>query len=150
MSLKEQIDSDIKQAMLNKQKDELRALRAIKSLILLAETEKGKQGGLMVDVEMGILMKAAKQRKDSIQIYEDQGRQDLAQKEKDELTIIERYLPKQMSDEEIESELNSIIESIGAQGMKDMGKVMGLASKKLAGKAEGKKIAELTKKLLAN
>ena len=82
MSLKEQIDSDIKQAMLNKQKDELRALRAIKSLILLAETEKGKQGELMQDVEMGILMKAAKQRKDSIQIYEDQDRQDLVQKEK--------------------------------------------------------------------
>ena len=150
MSLKEQIDSDIKQAMLNKQKDELRALRAIKSLILLAETEKGKQGELMEDVEMGLLMKAAKQRKDSIQIYEDQGRQDLAQKEKDELTIIERYLPKQMSEEEIENELNGIIASIGAQGMKDMGKVMGLATKKLAGKAEGKKIAELTKKLLAN
>jgi len=150
MSLKEQIDSDIKQAMLNKQKDELRALRAIKSLILLAETEKGKQGELMEDVEMGILMKAAKQRKDSIQIYEDQERQDLAQKEKDELTIIERYLPKQMSEEEIENELNSIIASTGAQGMKDMGKVMGIATKKLAGKAEGKKIAELTKKLLAN
>ena len=150
MSLKEQIDSDIKQAMLNKQKDELRALRAIKSLILLAETEKGKQGELMEDVEMGILMKAAKQRKDSIQIYEDQGRQDLSQKEKDELTIIERYLPKQMSEEEIENELNGIITNLGAQGMKDMGKVMGLATKKLAGKAEGKKIAELTKKLLAN
>lgn len=150
MSLKEQIDSDIKQAMLNKQKDELRALRAIKSLILLAETEKGKQGELMEDVEMGILMKAAKQRKDSIQIYEDQGRQDLSQKEKDELTIIERYLPKQMSEEEIENELEGIITSVGAQGMKDMGKVMGLATKKLAGKAEGKKIAELTKKLLAN
>jgi uncharacterized protein YqeY len=150
MSLKEQIDSDIKQAMLNKQKDELRALRAIKSLILLAETEKGKQGELMEDVEMGILMKAAKQRKDSIQIYEDQERQDLALKEKDELTIIERYLPKQMSEEEIENELNSIIASTGAHGMKDMGKVMGMATKKLAGKAEGKKIAELTKKLLAN
>ena len=122
----------------------------IDDFILLAETEKGKQGELMEDVEMGILMKAAKQRKDSIQIYEDQGRQDLSQKEKDELTIIERYLPKQMSEEEIENELNSIITSVGAQGMKDMGKVMGLATKKLAGKAEGKKIAELTKKLLAN
>ncbi len=150
MSLKEQIDADIKQAMLNKRKDELRALRAIKSLILLAETEKGMQDQLNKDVEMGILMKAAKQRRDSLQIYEDQGRQDLAQKEKEELTIIERYLPKQMSEEEIEVELNAIITNIGAQGMKDMGKVMGLASKKLAGKAEGRKIAELTKKLLAN
>ena len=150
MSLKAQIDKDIKQAMLNKQKDELRALRAIKSLILLAETEKGKQEGLMEDVEMGILMKAAKQRKDSLQIYEDQGRADLAQKEKEELIIIERYLPKQMSEKEIEDELNNIITSTGAQGMKDMGKVMGMATKKLAGKAEGRKIAELTKKLLAN
>jgi len=150
MSLKEQIDADIKQAMLNKRKDELRALRAIKSLILLSETEKGMQDQLDKDVEMGILMKAAKQRRDSLQIYEDQGRQDLAQKEKEELTIIERYLPKQMSEEEIEVELNAIITNIGAQGMKDMGKVMGLASKELAGKAEGRKIAELTKKLLAN
>ena len=150
MGLKEQIDIDIKEAMLNKRKDELRALRAIKSLILLAETEKGKQDQLNKDVEMGILMKAAKQRRDSLQIYEDQGRQDLAQKEKEELAIIERYLPDQMSDEEIEVELKEIITNIGAQGMKDMGKVMGIASKKLAGKADGKKIAEVTKQLLLN
>lgn len=150
MSLKDQIDTDIKQAMLNRQKDELRALRAIKSLILLAETEKGNKEELKGDAEIGILMKAAKQRKDSIRIYEDQGRQDLAQKEKAELTIIELYLPKQMTEDEIEDELKSIIASTGAQGMQDMGKVMGQATKKLAGKAEGKKIAELTKKLLAN
>ena len=148
MNLKEQIDSDIKKAMLNKQKDELRALRAIKSLILLAETEKGKQGQLDEDVEMKLLMKAAKQRKDSLQIFEDQGRDDLAQKEKQELSVIERYLPLQLSDEEIESTLRKIIEQSGAEGMKDMGKVMGIASKQLAGKAEGKKIAEITKKLL--
>ncbi len=150
MSLKDQIDTDIKQAMLNKQKDELRALRAIKSLILLAETEKGIKEELKDDAEIAILMKATKQRKDSIRIYEDQGRQDLAQKEKAELTIIERYLPKQMTEEEIEDELKRIIASTGAQGMQDMGKVMGQATKKLAGKAEGKKIAELTKKLLAS
>lgn len=148
MNLKEQIDSDIKKAMLNKQKDELRALRSIKSLILLAETEKGKQGQLDEDVEMKLLMKAAKQRKDSIQIFEDQGRDDLAQKEKQELSVIERYLPQQLSYEEIESTLQKIIEQSGAEGMKDMGKVMGIASKQLAGKAEGKKIAEITKKLL--
>ena len=148
MRLKEQIDRDIKLAMLNKQKKELRALRAIKSLILLAETEKGKQGGLSEEVEMGLLMKAAKQRKDSLQIYEDQGREDLAQKEKEELEIIERYLPAQMSEEEIEAELKKIIQDVGADGMKDMGKVMGIATKKLSGKAEGKKIAEITKKLL--
>jgi uncharacterized protein YqeY len=149
MNLKEQIDSDIKKAMLNKQKDELRALRSIKSLILLAETEKGKQGQLDEDVEMKLLMKAAKQRKDSIQIFEDQGRDDLAQKEKQELSVIERYLPQQLSDEEIESTLQKIIEQSGTQGMKDMGKVMGMATKQLAGKAEGKKIAEITKKLLS-
>ena len=150
MSLKDQIDTDIKHAMLNKQKDDLRALRAIKSLILLAETEKGNKEELKDDVEMGILMKAAKQRKDSIRIYEEQGRHDLAQKEKAELTIIERYLPKQMTENEIEDELKNIIADTGAQGMKDMGKVMGQATKKLAGKAEGKKIAELTKKLLSS
>ena len=97
---------------------------------------------------MKLLMKAAKQRKDSIQIYEDQGRDDLAQKEKEELLVIEKYLPKQLSDDEIESTLQNIIEQSGAEGMKDMGKVMGLATKQLAGKAEGKKIAEITKKLL--
>lgn len=148
MRLKEQIDRDIKQAMLKKQKEELRALRAIKSMILLAETEKGKQEGLSEEVEMGLLMKAAKQRKDSLQIYEDQGREDLAHKEREELEIIERYLPVQMSEEEIEAELKKIIQEVGADGMKDMGKVMGIASKKLSGKTEGKKIAEITKKLL--
>jgi len=150
MGLKEQIDADIKKAMLNKQKDELRALRAIKSLILLAETEKGKQDQLNEDVEMSLLMKAAKQRKDSLKIYEDQGRDDLAEKEKEELLIIEKYLPKQLSEEDIESAIKEIIGNTGAEGMKDMGKVMGIASKQLAGKAEGRKIAEITKKLLFN
>ena len=150
MSLKEQIDADIKKAMLQQLKDELRALRAIKSLILIAETEKGKTGQLSEETEMNLLMKAAKQRRDSLQIYKDQGREDLAQKEKEELTIIERYLPKQLSDEDIENTLKEIIESTSAQGMKDMGKVMGMATKKLAGKAESKKIAEIAKKLLLN
>jgi len=150
MSLKEQIDADIKKAMLNQLKDELRALRAIKSLILIAETEKGKTAQLSEEIEMNLLMKAAKQRKDSLQIYEDQGREDLATKEKEELIIIERYLPKQLSDEDIENTLKEIIVSTGAHGMKDMGKVMGIATKKLAGKAESKKIAEITKKLLLN
>jgi uncharacterized protein YqeY len=150
MGLKAQIDSDIKKAMLNRQKDELRALRAIKSLILLAETEKGKQVQLTENVEMSLLMKAVKQRRDSLKIYEDQGRDDLAEKEKEELLIIEKYLPKQLSDEDIGSAIKEIIENTGAEGMKDMGKVMGIASKKLAGKAEGRKIAEITKKLLVN
>ena len=149
MNLKEQIDSDIKKAMLSKQKDELRALRAIKSLILIAETEKGKQGPLNKEVEINLLMKAVKQRKDSLKIYEEQGRNDLAQKEKEEIAVIERYLPQQMSDDDIEKTLKEIIESTGAIGMKDMGKVMGTATKKLAGKADGRKIAEITKRLLA-
>jgi uncharacterized protein YqeY len=149
MSLKEIIDSDIKKAMLNKQKDDLRALRAIKSLILIAETEKGKQDQLGKDVEMNLLAKAVKQRKDALQIYEEQGRDDLAQKEREELTVIERYLPKQLSDADIERTLEEIINDTGAIGMKDMGKVMGAAIKKLAGRAESRKIAEITKKLLA-
>lgn len=135
--------------MLNKQKDDLRALRAIKSLILIAETEKGKQNQLSKDVEMNLLTKAVKQRKDALQIYEEQGRDDLARKEREELTVIERYLPKQLSDADIEKTLEEIIKDTGATGMKDMGKVMGAATKKLAGKAEGRKIAEITKKLLA-
>lgn len=149
MGLKEQIDADIKKAMIRKQKDELRALRAIKSLILLAETEKGKSGTLSEEIEMGLLMKAAKQRKDSIGIFEEQGRNDLADKEKEELLIIERYLPEQLGDEEIESTIREVIDSTGAAGMKDMGRVMGVATKKLAGKADNKRIADLTKKLLS-
>jgi uncharacterized protein YqeY len=148
MSLKEQIDADIKKAMLNKNKEELRALRAIKALILLAETEKGKSGDLSENIEMNLLTQAVKQRKDSIQIFADQGRDDLAEIEKEELEVIQRYLPEQLSGEELEGIVKQIISETGAQNMKDMGKVMGIASQKLAGKADGKQIAELTKKLL--
>jgi uncharacterized protein YqeY len=148
MSLKEQIDADIKKAMLNKNKEELRALRAIKAMILLAETEKGKSGDLSENIEMNLLTKAVKQRKDSIQIFADQGRDDLAEIEKEELEVIQRYLPEQLSGEELEGIVKQIISETGAQNMKDMGKVMGIASQKLAGKADGKQIAELTKKLL--
>ncbi len=149
MSLKQQIESDIKKAMLAKEKDELRALRAIKSMILLAETEKGNSGELSADVEMKLLQKAAKQRSDSLDIYQEQGREDLAAVEKAELDIISRYLPKQMSREELEQEVKNIIEQTGAASMKDMGKVMGIASKSLAGKADGKAISEIVKSLLA-
>ncbi len=150
MSLKEQIDGDIKKAMLSKNKDELRALRAIKSLILLAETEKGKEEKLGEAAEMQLLNKAAKQRKDSIRIYEEQGREDLVGKEKTELEIIERYLPQQLSEEELEKEIRSIIKETGAQGMQDMGKVMGMATGKLAGKADNRMIADMAKKLLTD
>ena len=148
MSLKEQIDSDIKKAMLAKNKDELRALRAIKSLILIGETEKNASGDLDRNAEIRLLTKAAKQRKESMQIYQEQGRVDLAVKEKDELEVIERYLPKQMSEEEAESEIRKIIQEVDAKGPSDLGKLMGVATKKLAGRADGKMISEIAKRLL--
>ena len=149
MSLKSTIESEIKQAMLNKDKDRLRALRAIKSQILLAETEKGGSGDLSEDVEMKLLTKAAKQRRDSIEVFEEQGRGDLAATEKSELAVIESFLPKQLSEEEIEVEVKKVIEATGASGPQDMGKVMGSATKKLAGKADGKIISAIAKKLLS-
>jgi hypothetical protein len=149
MSLKKQIESDIKKAMLAKEKDELRALRAIKSLILLAETEKGAGDELTEEAEMKLLTKAAKQRKDSAQIYKEQGREDLAGNELTELEIINRYLPKQLSAEEITPILQGIIDKVGAAGPQDMGKVMGMAMKELGGKADGKMISDTVKSLLA-
>ncbi len=148
MSLKQQIDGDIKKAMLAKNKEELEALRSIKSMILLAETEKGVTSEISSDVENKLLMKAAKQRKESAEIFLQQDRKDLADKEQFQLDIINRYLPKQLSQEEIESEIKKIIEETGAKGPQDMGKVMGVATKKLAGQADGKIISELVKKNL--
>jgi uncharacterized protein len=149
MSLKQQIDADIKKAMLAKNKEELDALRSIKSMILLAETEKGGSGELTSDVENKLLMKAAKQRKESADIFQQQNRSDLAERESFQLNIISRYLPKQLSEDELTAELKSILNEVGAKGPQDVGKVMGIATKKLAGKADGKMIAELVKKLLA-
>ncbi|UXE65756.1 MAG: GatB/YqeY domain-containing protein [Chryseotalea sp. WA131a] len=150
MSLKLQIDGDIKKAMLAKNKEELEALRSIKSMILLAETEKGGSEDIANDVENKILMKAAKQRKESAEIFTKEGRTDLAQKETFQLEIINRYLPKQLSEAEIAAEVKKIIEQVGAKGPQDMGKVMGTATKALAGQADGKVISELVKKLLAS
>lgn len=149
MSLKSKIESDIKQAMLKKDKDRLRALRAIKSLILLAETEKGGGEVLTEETEMKLLTRAAKQRKDSLQIFKEQGREDLAAVEQSELDIIEEYLPKQMTEDEVEAELKQLIAQTGAAGPQDMGKVMGMATKQLAGRADGKTISTLAKKLLS-
>ena len=149
MSLKEQIEADIKKAMLAKNKDDLRALRAIKSMILLALTEKGAGENLSADVEMKILQKAAKQRTESISLYREQKRDDLADIEQAELEVIKRYLPKQLSEEELEMIVGNIIEKVGATSMKDMGKVMGMASKELAGKADGRTISQIVKKLLS-
>ena len=149
MSLKQQIDGDIKKAMLAKNKEELEALRSIKSMILLAETEKGVSAEITADVENKLLMKAAKQRKESADIFSQQGRKDLADREQFQLDIINRYLPKQLSPEEIEGEVKKIIAEVGAKGPQDMGKVMGVATKKLAGQADGKVISELVKKNLS-
>jgi uncharacterized protein len=149
MSLKTQIDGDIKQAMLSKNSERLRALRAIKSLILLAESEKGAKAELDQAAEMAILSKAAKQRKDSLAIFEEQNRPDLAEKEQAELDVINEYLPKQLSEEEVKSEVAKIIAQVGASSPQDMGKVMGAATKALAGKADGKLISTLVKELLS-
>ena len=149
MSLKQQIDADIKKAMLSKNKEELEALRSIKSLILLAETEKGSAEEITSEAENKLLMKAAKQRKESSEIFEQQNRKDLADRELLQLEVINRYLPKQLSEEEIKSVLTNIIKEVGAKGPQDMGKVMGVATKKLAGQADGKMVSELVKKLLS-
>lgn len=150
MSLKSNIEQEIKQAMLQKQKDRLRALRAIKSAILLAETEKGAGESLSEDIELKLLQKAAKQRKDSIEVFKGQGRDDLAEVESQELQVIEEFLPKQMSEDEVQAAVQEVIEQVGASGPGDMGKVMGAATKKLAGKADGKMISGIAKKLLTS
>jgi uncharacterized protein YqeY len=150
MSLRQQIDNDIKKAMLERNKDELTALRSIKSLILLAETDKSAAAEMTPDTENKILMKAAKQRKEAAEIFEKEGRHELAVKERAELSVIERYLPKQMSEEEIHAELVKIVGEVGAKGPQDMGKVMGSATRSLAGKEDGKIISEIVKKLLAS
>ncbi len=150
MSLKQQIDADIKKAMLAKNKEELEALRSIKSLILLAETEKGVASDITSDAEMKLLTRAAKQRKESADIFQQQNRSDLAERELFQLEIINRYLPKQLSEDEVAAIVKSIITEVGAKGPQDMGKVMGVATKKLAGQADGKVISELVKKLLTS
>lgn len=149
MSLKQSVESEIKNAMLAKDKDRLRALRAIKSLIMLEETKGGAADTLSEEDELKLLTKAAKQRKDSADIYQQQNREDLLAVELAELEIISEFLPKQLSEEELEAELKKIITESGAEGPKDMGKVMGLASKALAGKADGKAISMKVKSLLA-
>lgn len=150
MSLKTRIQEEIKTAMKAKDKVTLEALRSVKSMILLAETEggAGKDVDLSEETEMKILTKAAKQRKDSLEIFEREGRADLAEKEKAELKVIERFLPEMLSDDEVEQKVREIIKELGASSMKDMGKVMGKASAALAGQADNKKVAEIVKKEL--
>jgi uncharacterized protein len=148
MSLKQQIDGDIKKAMLAKNKEELEALRSIKSMILLAETEKGGADDISSDAENKLLMKAAKQRKESADIFTQQNRKDLADRELFQYEVISRYLPKQLSEDDLKKAISTVIAEVGAKGPQDMGKVMGAANKKLAGQAEGKVISDMVKKLL--
>lgn len=148
MSLKQQIETDLKEAMRAKDQDTLRALRGIKSMILLAETEKGAKEELSEATEMQLLTKAAKQRKESLETFEKQGREDLAAKERSELEIINRYLPQPMSEEEIKEAIQRIVDEENVQGMKDMGKVMGRASQELAGRADGKTMSMITRQIL--
>jgi uncharacterized protein YqeY len=148
MSLINQIDQDIKQAMLARQADKLRGLRAIKAALLLAKTEKGGVDEVTEEAEIKVLQKLIKQRKESADIYKAQNRDDLYEIEMQEMQVIEPYLPKQMSSDEIETYLKELICRVGATSVKDMGKVMGAANKELAGKADGRTISEVVKKLL--
>jgi uncharacterized protein YqeY len=149
MSLIVKIDQDIKQAMLAKQADKLRALRSVKAALLLAKTEKGASEDMSEEAEIKILQRLVKQRRESADIYQAQGRPDLFEIEKEELDVIEAYLPQQMGRPEVEAYLKDLIGRVGATSVKDMGKVMGTANKELAGKADGKTISEVVKQLLA-
>jgi len=152
MSLEQKIMGELKTAMLAKDEKALRSLRAIKAAILLAKTSEGAPAGrgeLKEEDETKLLQKLVKQRKDSLEIFQQQKRTDLAQKEQEEIEIIEKFLPKQLSADELRSELSSIISEVGATSPADIGKVMGAATKKFAGKADGKTISALVKELLS-
>jgi uncharacterized protein YqeY len=149
MSLEQQIMAQLKEAMKSKDEAALRSLRAIKSEIIKAKTEPGAAAELDAATEMKILQKMMKQRKDSFDIFTQQGRSDLADREKEEMTILEQFLPKQLSDAEIRDAVQQMIAETGAKTAADMGKVMGVASKTLAGKADGKTISQIVKELLS-
>ncbi|MBL7726440.1 MAG: GatB/YqeY domain-containing protein [Dinghuibacter sp.] len=149
MSLETQVMEQLKTAMKEKDEKTMRSLRAIKAAIILAKTAAGGSGELTAEDETKMLQKLVKQRKDSLDIFEQQGRADLAEKEREEIEVIERFLPKQMSEEELKTALQQIITETGAASPADMGKVMGVATKQLAGKADGKAISAMVKTLLA-
>ncbi len=149
MSLAEKINNDLKQAMLAKDKRKLEALRAIKAALLLAKTGKDTSSGEIPEtVEMQLLQRLVKQRKESAEVYQSQNRNDLADEELYQASIIEAYLPEQMSEEELLAKVKEIIGQVGATSMKDMGKVMGVATKQLAGKADNKSISAIVRQLL--
>lgn len=149
MSLQETIDQDIKSAMLAKDSGRLRGLRAIKAALLVAKTEKGASDVLTDEAEVKVLQKLVKQRRESADIYLSQKRDDLYQIEVEEMQVIEKYLPKQMSRDDVAVHVKDVIARTGAAGIKDMGKVMGQVNKELAGQADGKTISEVVKELLA-
>jgi len=149
MSLQDKVMAEMKAAMRAKDSAKLEALRAVKSAILMANTESSSKDGLTEEEENKLLQKLVKQRKDSAQIYKEQGREDLAEPELQQAEVIEQFLPEQMSEVEIDAEVEKIIAETGASGMQDMGKVMGMATGKLAGKADGKTISSIVRKKLA-
>ena len=149
MQLEQQIMTEMKEAMKAKNEGVLRALRSIKAEIIKAKTEPGAGGVIDQATEQKFLQKMMKQRRDSLDIFEKQGRQDLAAKEKEEMAVIERFLPKQLDETELKEFLKKIIAETGASSSADMGKVMGVASKQLAGLADGKTISTMVKELLA-
>ncbi|MFN8166237.1 MAG: GatB/YqeY domain-containing protein [Bacteroidia bacterium] len=147
MSLEEKINTDLKAAMLSKNDAALRGLRAVKSALLLAKTSGG--GAITADDEIKLLQKLVKQRKESVEIYKQQNREDLATSEVEEIEIIEKYLPKMMSEEEVRAAVKDFVAQSGAKGPADMGKVMGLASKGLAGKADNRLVSQIVKEILS-
>lgn len=149
MALQENVMTELKAAMKAKDSVALEALRAIKSAILLAQTEKGAGASLSEEDEIKLVQKLVKQRKDSAAIFTEQGRNDLAEPELAQVAVIERFLPEQLTEEEIEKVVIQTIEAVGASGMKDMGKVMGMVSKELSGQADGKTISTIVKSKLA-
>jgi uncharacterized protein YqeY len=149
MSLEEKVMADLKTAMLAKDDKSLRSLRAIKAALINLKTSEGFSGEVKEDDEIKLLQKLVKQRKESLNIYEKQNRADLAAKEKEEIEVIEKFLPKQLGEEELREVIASIIKETGATSQADMGKVMGMANKQLGGKADGKTIASVVKEILA-
>lgn len=149
MSLEQTIMAEMKDAMKAKDEAALRSLRAIKAEILKSKTEPGASGELSDEAEIKMLQKMVKQRKDSLEIYQQQNREDLVKKEKEELQIIERFLPQQLDEEELRIEIKSIIHETGASSPAEIGKVMGVATKKLAGRADGKTISAIARQLLS-
>jgi hypothetical protein len=149
MSLQEKVMTEMKAAMKAKDSEKLEALRSVKGAILLANTESAEKDGLTEEEELKILQKLVKQRKESAVIYREQGRVDLAEPEERQAKVIETFLPEQLSEAEIEAKVDEIISKTGSSGMKDMGKVMGVASSELTGKADGKTISTIVKKKLS-